>query len=80
MSEYNAGVQSRLVIAVDVSTRTEAMRLVESLAGLVGMFKIGLQLFTAEGPGLVQEIVASGQNVFSRSEVPRHSPYSGRCC
>lgn len=28
------------------------------------MFKIGKQLFTAEGPGLVREIVASGEKVF----------------
>lgn len=40
------------------------MHLVHSLHGLTGMFKIGLQLYTAEGPSLVREIIAQGANVF----------------
>src|SRR5262249_23910393 len=44
--------------------RDSALRLVEQLAGSVGMFKIGSQLFTAEGPALVYEIVKAGEKVF----------------
>src|SRR5439155_2692040 len=42
----------------------EARRLVSTLRGLAGMFKIGMQLFTATGPALVREIVDSGERVF----------------
>jgi len=56
--------KDRLVVALDVSERDAALRLVERLAGFVGMFKIGSQLFTAEGPQLVREIVRTGERVF----------------
>lgn len=54
----------RLVIAVDVSSRDEILRLVDSLRGTVGVFKIGLQAFIANGPSIVREIVGSGERVF----------------
>jgi orotidine-5'-phosphate decarboxylase len=56
--------KDKLVIALDVPGRHEALRLVERLSGLVGMFKIGNQLFTAEGPELVRDIVKAGERVF----------------
>src|SRR2546429_7316417 len=59
-----SNVKDRLIIALDVPDRDDALRLVECLAGTVGMFKIGSQLFTAEGPQLVREIVSSGERVF----------------
>jgi orotidine-5'-phosphate decarboxylase len=56
--------KDRVIVALDVADRDSAMRLVEQVSGLVGMFKIGSQLFTAEGPQLVREIVTSGERVF----------------
>ncbi|HEV7767994.1 MAG TPA: orotidine-5'-phosphate decarboxylase [Thermoanaerobaculia bacterium] len=56
--------RDRLVIAVDVSTRDEILRLVDELRGTAGVFKIGLQAFIANGPSIVREIVASGERVF----------------
>ncbi|HKP85116.1 MAG TPA: orotidine-5'-phosphate decarboxylase [Blastocatellia bacterium] len=56
--------KDRLIVALDVADRPSALALVERLSGLVGMFKIGSQLFTAEGPDLVREIVTSGERVF----------------
>src|ERR1051325_2509609 len=56
--------RNKLIIALDVETPAEARRLVESLRGLAGMFKIGSQLFTSAGPELVGEIVNSGERVF----------------
>lgn len=56
--------KDRVVVALDVADRDSALRLVEQLSGMVGMFKIGSQLFTAEGPGLVREIVEAGERVF----------------
>jgi orotidine-5'-phosphate decarboxylase len=56
--------RDRLVVAVDLSSRDEILRLVDSLRGAAGVFKIGLQAFMANGPSLVREIVASGERVF----------------
>ena len=56
--------KDRIVVALDYPDRDSALRLVEQLSGMVGMFKIGSQLFTAEGPGLVREIVGAGERVF----------------
>ena len=50
-----SSIKDRLVVALDVPDRDSALRLVELLSGAVGMFKIGSQLFTAEGPQLVRE-------------------------
>src|SRR5258705_3651539 len=59
-----SSVKDRLIVAVDVHDRDSGLRLVERLSRAVGMFKIGSQLFTAEGPQLVHELVASGERVF----------------
>ena len=56
--------RDRLIVALDVKTADEARALVDALAGDVGMFKIGSQLFTAAGPALVREIVGRGEKVF----------------
>jgi len=56
--------RDRLVVALDVPTLEEASALVDRLAGLAGMFKVGSQLFTAGGPDLVRGLVARGEKVF----------------
>ncbi|HEX8087907.1 MAG TPA: orotidine-5'-phosphate decarboxylase [Blastocatellia bacterium] len=56
--------KDRVIVPLDVADRDSALRLVEQVSGLVGMFKIGSQLFTAEGPQLVREIITSGERVF----------------
>lgn len=48
--------RSRLIVALDVPDRDAALALAGRLAGHVGMLKIGLQLFVAEGPAIVREI------------------------
>ncbi|MEZ5307552.1 MAG: orotidine-5'-phosphate decarboxylase [Pyrinomonadaceae bacterium] len=57
-------IREKIILALDVSTRGEALELVRELGSVVGAFKIGLQLFTAEGPSLVREIVDAGNRVF----------------
>jgi orotidine-5'-phosphate decarboxylase len=57
-------MKEKILLVLDVSSREEAMRLVRPLYEHVGMFKIGMQLFTAEGPSLVREIVDLGGKVF----------------
>ena len=46
----------KLIVALDVPTGNEALALARSLAGQVGMFKVGLELFCAEGPAFVREV------------------------
>ena len=57
-------MRNPLVVALDVPLADEAMRLVEQLRGIVGMFKVGKQLFTSEGPQIVERIRALGEQVF----------------
>jgi orotidine-5'-phosphate decarboxylase len=56
--------RSRLIVALDVPERETALAHLRSLFGHVGIFKIGLELFVREGPGLVEEVVGSGAKVF----------------
>jgi orotidine-5'-phosphate decarboxylase len=56
--------RERLIVALDVPDAGEARRLVDALAGHVGQFKVGSQLFTASGPDLVRELVGRGEKVF----------------
>ena len=57
-------VRDRIIVAVDRSSRDDILRLVDLLAGTVGMFKIGLQAFIANGPSIVREVVSRGERVF----------------
>jgi orotidine-5'-phosphate decarboxylase len=54
----------KLVVALDVATKSEATRLVERLREQISFFKIGLQLYTAEGPEIVRAVLASDAKVF----------------
>lgn len=56
--------RERLIVALDVADPREALRLVEQLQPEVGLFKIGLQLYTAAGPALVRQVVERGARVF----------------
>ena len=53
-----------VLVALDVDRAAEAHRLADELRGAVGGFKIGMQLFTAEGPALVRSFVERGDRVF----------------
>lgn len=50
----------RIALALDVPTRDEARDWARRMSGRVGTFKIGLRLFTACGPSLVEEIAGHG--------------------
>lgn len=56
--------RDRLIVALDFSNQTEALKLVRAISGEVGFFKIGLQLYTAAGPEIVRAITALGAKVF----------------
>lgn len=61
------GTQARdqLIFALDVPTLDEALGWVERLRGHVGLFKVGLELFSAAGPEAARAVArASGAGVF----------------
>lgn len=56
--------KGKVFVALDVDSRTDALAIVTELKGLGAGWKIGKQLFTQEGPSLVKDIVALGEDVF----------------
>lgn len=56
--------KDRLIVALDVTPAAEALDLVGQLQGLVGMFKVGSQLFTSAGPKVVEDILKGDNKVF----------------
>jgi orotidine-5'-phosphate decarboxylase len=57
-------VEDRLIVALDVSSAAEAEKLVSAIGESAHIYKVGKQLFTAEGPQVVRDLVASGRKVF----------------
>jgi orotidine-5'-phosphate decarboxylase len=57
-------MRERLIVALDVDSSEQATDLVRQLAGEVGMFKIGKQLFTHAGPQAVRQIQELGGEIF----------------
>ena len=56
--------KERLIVALDVATLTEARALIELLAAEVGMFKVGLELFTSCGNEIIEIVEAAGGKLF----------------
>lgn len=54
----------QLILALDVETKEEALALAKPLAGNLRWVKLGLQLFTRHGPGIVDDFAALGFEVF----------------
>jgi len=48
--------KDRLIFPLDLADGQEAMRFVRLLREHVGIFKVGLELFISEGPGIISEI------------------------
>lgn len=57
-------MRDKLCVALDVNTSSEAIRLVSVLQPYVGVFKVGLQLFTQEGPGIIKLLKDKNCKVF----------------
>lgn len=55
---------SRLIIALDVDSFSEMKAIVESTKSEVSIYKIGLQLFTSEGPSTIKYLKEMGKGVF----------------
>jgi orotidine-5'-phosphate decarboxylase len=57
--------QDRLIFALDVPGKKEAKHYAKVLEGVVGCFKVGLELFISEGPDIIKMIQdQSAANIF----------------
>jgi len=54
----------KIIVALDVATTEKALELVEQLCGEISFFKIGLQLYTTEGPEIVRAVLSKGAKVW----------------
>ncbi|HXN87562.1 MAG TPA: orotidine 5'-phosphate decarboxylase / HUMPS family protein, partial [Candidatus Binataceae bacterium] len=63
LTRYSA-LRERLIVSLDLGGRREALKMVDQLGRLVGMFKIGKQLFVSGGPDFVREVRRRGAEVF----------------
>src|SRR5271168_1691965 len=61
---FDAHPRSSLIVALDFDSLSSAAKFAKQVSDLVGMFKIGNQLFTAAGPAAVKEIAALGPGIF----------------
>jgi len=55
---------TELIVALDVSSTAEVEEAVDRLGDAVSFYKIGLELFSAEGPDVVRAVKARGKKVF----------------
>src|SRR5271167_1834228 len=56
--------RDRLIVALDVPSASQARQIVQTIGEAADTYKIGKQLFTAEGPRVVRDLVSSGRKVF----------------
>lgn len=61
-SESTAG--EKIILALDVSTSREALEWIGRLQGYVRWVKIGMQLFSSEGPPILEAIKQTQVNIF----------------
>src|SRR5216110_1489207 len=54
----------KIIVALDVPTKVAALDLVDQLREQISFFKIGLQLYTAEGPEIVRAVLSTGAKVW----------------
>jgi orotidine-5'-phosphate decarboxylase len=57
-------MKERIIVALDTDSPEAALVAVSALAGEVGLFKVGMELFPRGGPELVERIRATGAEVF----------------
>jgi orotidine-5'-phosphate decarboxylase len=60
----NGDPRQRLIVALDVSSAAAAQKIVAAVGDSALNYKVGMQLYTAVGPQIVRDLVASGRRVF----------------
>jgi orotidine-5'-phosphate decarboxylase len=61
---FDAHPRSSLIVALDFDSLSTALKFAKQVADLVGMFKIGSQLFTSAGPEAVRQVAQMGAGIF----------------
>jgi len=61
---FDAHPRSSLIVALDFDSLSTALKFAEKIADLVGMFKVGSQLFTTAGPEAVRQIAKLNADIF----------------
>lgn len=61
--------ENRIIVALDLASAEEAVRLAKRLAPHVGAYKVGLGLLHAAGPGIVTALVDLGKPVFADAKL-----------
>lgn len=56
--------RERLIVALDVPSAEAARQIVAAIGDAAVLYKVGMQLYTAEGPQIVRELIVSGKEVF----------------
>ena len=56
--------KDKIIVALDVASAKQALELVERLREQISFFKIGLQLYTAEGPEIARAVLETGAKVW----------------
>jgi orotidine-5'-phosphate decarboxylase len=56
--------REQLIIALDVSTAAAAQSIVTAVGESAFNYKVGMQLYTAEGPRIVRDLIGCGHRVF----------------
>jgi len=59
----NIDLAKRIIVALDVGSREEALPLIRQLEG-IEIFKVGLKLFASEGPSLLKEVKILRKKIF----------------
>ncbi|MCX6996320.1 MAG: orotidine-5'-phosphate decarboxylase [Kiritimatiellaeota bacterium] len=57
-------MKAQLIVALDVPDKAEAVAVLDRLPAEVALFKIGLELFCAEGPGVLEPFLARRKSIF----------------
>jgi orotidine-5'-phosphate decarboxylase len=60
----NDDPRQRLIVALDVFSAASAQRIVAAVGDRALTYKVGMQLYTAEGPQVVRDLVSAGRHVF----------------
>jgi len=61
---FDAHPRTSLIVALDFDSLVSALKFAEQVSDVVGMFKIGSQLFSSAGPDAVRQVAALGNGIF----------------
>jgi orotidine-5'-phosphate decarboxylase len=63
-SDSHRTARERLIVALDAPSAASALEVVDRLENRCAWFKVGLELFSAAGPSIVEKLVQRGHSIF----------------